>query len=156
MIEIHFAQIDDAQQVGQLFFEDMVDQRIKVTLAEMQEVAERAIAGSLEESPSCVVWVARDDGDVVGVLLANFNWSLKFAGRAIWIEELYVTERARRQGLGRRLVDTLIDYAEDEALSGIDLEAYQGNTPASILYRSLGFHRLGRERFYYKTGGEYI
>jgi ribosomal protein S18 acetylase RimI-like enzyme len=50
-----------------------------------------------------------------------------------------------------------LDWAEDNEIRGVDLEAYRGNTPASILYRSVGFHRLGRERFYYRIGeAEYL
>ena len=86
----------------------------------------------------------------MGVILANFNWSPKFGGRSLWIESLYVSAAGRRQGIGRRLVDTLLDWAEEQEIKGVDIEAYRGNTPAGVLYRSLGFRRLGRERFAYR------
>lgn len=140
--------------MARLFGEDMSDLRVDVTHQQMVELATRVVEDLESESPGCVCWVARDLelDEPVGVVLANFEWSLKFAGRALWIEELYVTPSARRRGLGRMLVEFLLDWAEDNDIAGIDLEAYQGNTPASILYRSIGFHRLGRERFYYRLG----
>ena len=145
---------DEAPAVGELFYEDMSDLGIDVSRDEMTELARRVIEASRDEPAECLCWVARPgaDGKPCGVLLANFNWSLKFAGRALWIEELYVTPDFRRRGIGRVLVERVVDYAEDHDIQGIDLEAYQGNTPASILYRTIGFHRLGRERFYYRVG----
>ncbi|MFU8806389.1 MAG: GNAT family N-acetyltransferase [Bradymonadaceae bacterium] len=145
---------EDAAAMGQLFFEDMQDLGIETSVEAQSRLARSVIEAGLSEPPLCISWVARlaPDGEAVGVALANFNFSLKFAGPSLWIEELYVTPRARRRGIGRLLVEKILNYAEAEGIQGIDLEAYQGNTPASILYRSLGFYRLGRERFYYRLG----
>lgn len=145
---------DDAEAVGELFYEDMVDLGVHTNRAELTRLAEQIIDAAGGDAPECLCWVARPAPDAApcGVVLANFNWSLKFAGRALWIEELYVTPDYRRHGIGRNLVAQVLDYAEEHGFAGIDLEAYQGNTPASVLYRTMGFHRLGRERFYYRVG----
>ncbi|WP_230467203.1 GNAT family N-acetyltransferase [Lujinxingia vulgaris] len=145
---------EDAPVLARLFQEDMNDLGVETTLDDLEALASEVIADANAEPARCVCYVARlkEGEDAVGVVLANFHWSLKFAGRALWIEELYVTPAARRRRLGRRLVEEVLDWAEAHGIRGIDLEAYQGNTPASILYRSLGFYRLGRERFYYRLG----
>lgn len=147
---------EDVDAMARLFLEDMTDLGVSSSLEGQRAVAAAVLEDLASERPDCLCWVARleEGGPAVGVILANFNWSLKFEGRALWIEELYVTPSARRNGLGQLLVDELLDWAEDHEIRGIDLEAYQGNTPASVLYRSLGFHRLGRERFYYRIGSE--
>lgn len=88
-----------------------------------------------------------------GVIVAHAWTSVKFAGPAYWIETLYVDDRLRRTGMGRRLVAGLIDHAGSVGVNGIDLEAYRMNAPASYLYRSLGFRRLGRERYSYRLPG---
>lgn len=141
----------DAEALSVLFKEDMDDLGVEVSLEALRALADRVVEGCGAGHPEFVCWVARleEGGPAVGVILANLNYSLKFAGRSLWIEELYVTPGARRRGLGRELVDTLLDWAEENGIKGVDLEAYQGNTPASVLYRSMGFLRLGRERFYY-------
>jgi ribosomal protein S18 acetylase RimI-like enzyme len=146
----------DEDALATLFHEDMTDLGVDVRLDDLRRLAGDIVRGTSAGDPEFLCWVARleEDGEAVGVILANLNYSLKFAGRALWIEELYVTPRARRNGLGRLLVESLLDWAEENEICGVDLEAYQGNTPASILYRSLGFHRLGRERFYYRIGSE--
>ena len=84
---------------------------------------------------------------MTGVLFAHTYWSAKHGGRAVWLEQLYVRPTARRLGMGRLLVNALLDWAEVNGIRGIDLESYRLNAPASILYRSMGFRRLGRERF---------
>lgn len=144
----------DIKRIGQLFFEDMTDLGVGITDEDMFRLATHVVEGSMAEEPSFLCRVARPGPGVepCGVVLANFNWSLKFAGRAMWIEELYVTPDFRRMGIGRELVDVVLDYADQHGFRGIDIEAYQGNTPASVLYRTMGFHRLGRERFYYRLG----
>lgn len=150
---------EDAPVLARLFQEDMNDLGVETALEDLEALARDVIDDARAQPPRCVCYVARlrKDEEAVGVVLANFHWSLKFAGRALWIEELYVTPSARRRRLGRRLVEVVLDWAEEHGIRGIDLEAYQGNTPASILYRSLGFYRLGRERFYYRLGpAEYL
>lgn len=144
----------DVPALARMFKEDMNDLGVDVSLEDLTNLAADLVRGTEDGDPEKLCWVARlePDGEAVGVLLANLNYSLKFAGRALWIEELYVTPSARRRSLGRLLVEALLDWAEKHDIRGVDLEAYQGNTPASILYRSLGFHRLGRERFYYRIG----
>jgi ribosomal protein S18 acetylase RimI-like enzyme len=146
----------DSDAIAALFLEDMDDLGVDVTLEQLEELAEQVVADVRSDEPTCVCWVARpEQGEPpCGVVLANFNWSLKFGGKALWIEELYVTPDYRRGGIGRELVDLVLDFAEENGFRGIDLEAYQGNAPASILYRTMGFHRLGRERFYYRMGEE--
>ena len=149
----------DVEAMAALFKEDMDALGVETKVADQLEVARAAVDGMAGDQKSCLCWVARvgqgeeEESFVGGVLLANFNWSLKFAGRALWIEALYVTPRARRRGIGVMLIDRVLDWSEDNGVRGIDLEAYRGNTPASILYRSFGFRRLGRERFYYRVEG---
>lgn len=158
MSKVDFASPEDASQLGKLFHDDMANQGIERPLDELIQMASEAIRLSSEPNPHTIVWVIRDGKKVVGVLLVNTVMSLKFSGKSIWIEELYVPPEERRKGYGKLLIDHLLEVAEnDETICGIDLEAYQGNTPASILYRSLGFKRLGRERFYYNLGdSEYL
>jgi ribosomal protein S18 acetylase RimI-like enzyme len=151
-ITVDDARPGDCDDVVDLFIEDLVELRAVVG----ERDALREVFHALLGDERAVVLVARDgasDG-VVGVLVANVLLSVKFAGRSLWIEELYVGKRARRRGLGRLLVDALLERARAMGISGIDLEAYQGNAPAAILYRSLGFRRLGRERFHYRFDWE--
>jgi GNAT superfamily N-acetyltransferase len=141
----------DALAISMLFQQDMANLGMTPAPQDLDVLANEVVEQSLDPQGRCVMWVARltPDGAPVGVILGIRSWSLKFGGPSIWIEELYVDPVARRLGVGRLLVEVLLDWAEDNGIFGVDLEAYQGNTPASILYRSVGFQRIGRERFYF-------
>ena len=84
---------------------------------------------------------------LVGELLTDPIPAIRIAAIAV----MPIPER----GLGRVLVERLLEIARHDGLAGIDLEAYHGNAPAALLYRSLGFRRLGRERFYYRMEWEH-
>ena len=144
---------NDTNAIADLFYEDMKNLGVEVHLTKLQSLAAEVVA-DFHNNGRCLLWVARmSPGAVpVGVILGMKSWSLKFGGSSVWIEELYVSPTARRNGIGRLLVDALLDWAEGNDIDGVDLEAYQGNTPASILYRSIGFRRLGRERFCLELG----
>ncbi|MFT6397027.1 MAG: ribosomal protein S18 acetylase RimI-like enzyme [Bradymonadia bacterium] len=141
-ITVETATEADVDRITALFMADMRDLGVSPEQGAMREVAAAAITDE-----RIVVRVARQAGKTVGVLLANDMLSIKFPGRALWIEELYVAPEARRQGLGRILVEDLLDWALQHDYKGVELEAYRMNTAASILYRSVGFSRLARERY---------
>ena len=146
----------DIPVLGEMFYADMEDLGVSTTKEKQLTLARKIVEDLGRPKPQAFCLVARLEAKGVprGVLLANFNWSVKFAGPSLWIEELYVDPEARRHGIGRALVEALLDWSEENGIDGIDLEAYRGNTPASIMYRALGFHRLGRERFYYRIGAQ--
>lgn len=136
----------DRTAVVDLFCEDLEDLGMTVDRPALTTVFDSMIV-----DPRAVLLVAREDegGPAVGVLVASRMLSVKFAGRSLWIEELYVGRHARRKGYGRDMVEGLLDRATAQGIQGIDLESYHGNDAAALLYRSLGFRRLGRERFSY-------
>ena len=143
---------EDLEELAQLFHEDMQELGVSTTLERQRSLVSRLLEDLESEDPHCLCWVAREEGAeqrISGLIMANLNWSPKFQGRSLWIESLFVPDHGRRRGIGRGLVDHLLDWAEDHGIEGIDIEAYRGNTPASVLYRTMGFRRLGRERFYY-------
>lgn len=141
----------DRTAVVALFAEDLHDLRLPVDEAQLGTVYDALVADS-----RAVMLVVRDGPGqpAEGVLVASRVPSVKFSGWSLWIEELYVARRARQKGYGRALVLRLLDIARREDVKGIDLEAYHGNAPAALLYRSLGFRRLGRERFFYRLEWE--
>lgn len=147
-VEFGAATEDDLDRIAALFFADMVDLGQQPDQGKLREVTSEVLA---DRRASTVLRVARtrDEGLVVGVILANTVLSIKFPGKALWIEELYVAPGWRQLGIGRRLVEHLLAWGVENDYRGVELEAYRMNTAASILYRSLGFRRLARERYSY-------
>jgi ribosomal protein S18 acetylase RimI-like enzyme len=143
-IAIRRANLHDRDAITAMFAEDMAD------LGETPDPdALAAVAARMIESPLVYVFFAHRGSEAAGVVVAGEFLSIKFPGRALWIEELYVRPDFRRHGLGRLLVTELLEVAEADGIVGVELEAYRMNTAASVLYRSLGFRRMARERYSY-------
>jgi ribosomal-protein-alanine acetyltransferase len=62
---------------------------------------------------------------------------------------LSVVGDARRQGLGRALLDRFVDDAQSAGAEQMFLEVRVSNAPAIALYRSAGFAPVARRHHYY-------
>ena len=136
----------DVEGVAVLFEEDMKALGVNTPRRRLIKLMQKVFE---DDGQSCLCWIAESEAPTFpfGAILVNLYNSITFGGPSLWIEGLYVNPLHRRKGIGRLLVEHVIDWAAPRDFYGVDLEAYHGNTPAAILYRSLGFRRLGRERF---------
>jgi ribosomal protein S18 acetylase RimI-like enzyme len=70
--------------------------------------------------------------------------------RRLWIlYDLYVVPEARRQGIGRALLDRAREFGRASGASRLELSTAKDNYPAQKLYESLGYVR-DEEFFYYQ------
>jgi ribosomal protein S18 acetylase RimI-like enzyme len=85
-------------------------------------------------------FVARDDaGTIVGVAtLAVFP--IPTAWRA-WVEDVIVDEASSGQGIGRRLIEAMIDRARVLGCATVDLTSRPSREAANHLYESVGFQK---------------
>ena len=67
---------------------------------------------------------------------------------------MYVRPAARRTGIGRRLVEAIVDLARDR-VELIQLAVVRDNEQARHLYASLGFREYGVEKNALKQDGRY-
>jgi ribosomal-protein-alanine N-acetyltransferase len=65
-----------------------------------------------------------------------------------------VHPRARRGGLGRRLMGALAGHAAERGAAELFLEVAETNAAARSLYASMGAVAAGRRRAYYPDGGD--
>lgn len=73
------------------------------------------------------------------------------------IDELHITliavdPQQRHQGIGRRLLHSLLTHGRQLGAERATLEVGNGNTAALALYQSLGFVTAGIRRNYYRDG----
>lgn len=79
--------------------------------------------------------------DAQGTVLGTMIYYLTFStwkGRCLYLEDLVVTERARRSGIGRALFAVLFERARDLRCPLIRFAVLDWNEPAIQLYKSLG------------------
>ena len=82
---------------------------------------------------------AGDDGEPAGVAQVRYRWSVWKTAPDCWLEDLYVREGARRAGLGKALVDAVIERATERGCRRIELDVNEDNAAALALYESCGF-----------------
>jgi ribosomal-protein-alanine N-acetyltransferase len=70
------------------------------------------------------------------------------------IQTIAVASAARRQGLGRVFMQSLLAEARKRRAVAVFLEVRVDNDAAIALYRSLGFEEIGVRRRYYKDGSD--
>jgi ribosomal-protein-alanine N-acetyltransferase len=73
-------------------------------------------------------------------------------GDEIHILNLAVHPDAQRRGLGRALVQRVLDDAAAHAATSVSLEVRHDNAPGESLYRAMGFTQIGRRKNYYGKG----
>jgi [ribosomal protein S18]-alanine N-acetyltransferase len=73
------------------------------------------------------------------------------ASGEIEILNLAVVPNARRQGVGRRLLETSLRWAKENGASQAFLEVRVSNNAAIEFYRLQGFRQAGRRKNYYQS-----
>lgn len=92
---------------------------------------------AIVSSPSCVLFVARVDGRIVGSLtLATFPIP---TGVRAWIEDVVVDGSARGHGVGEALSMAAIEEARARGAVTVELTSRPSREAANRLYRRIGF-----------------
>ncbi len=82
---------------------------------------------------------AHDDAPPSGVAQLRFRYGIWWAAEDCLLEDLYVGEAARGQGVARALVGLTVQRARERGCRRIELDVNDANDPALALYRSFGF-----------------
>ena len=80
-----------------------------------------------------------DDSPPMGVAQVRFRYGIWWAAHDALLEDLFVREDARGTGVGRALVQGVVDLARERGCRRIELDANEDNAAALALYRSFGF-----------------
>ncbi|GAB4533778.1 MAG: GNAT family N-acetyltransferase [Anaerolineae bacterium] len=107
----------------------------------------QAIAEVLQNKGLGLFLVARHGDEVIGLAALSFAWTLEYAGKTAWLDELYVLPAWRGQGVGRALLRQAIAEAQASGCRAIDLEVDEAHRRAERLYQREGFRRLARTRW---------
>lgn len=100
------------------------------------------------DSDSTVLFAARSDGEIVGLLtLATFR--IPTAVRA-WIEDVVVDERARGKGVGEALSQAALAEAKRRGAKTVDLTSRPSREAANRLYQRIGFVRRDTNVYRYE------
>lgn len=99
----------------------------------------RLLAKLLNDDSLGRVWLIQLGNESIGYIILVFGYSLEFLGRDAFVDELYIRERYRGQGIGTRALQFVQEVSPSLEIQAIHLEVDRINTAAQGLYRKMGF-----------------
>jgi len=109
---------------------------------------ERLAAAAFGTQPRLLLWLAAEEGNVRGYAAASREFSTWNAAEYLHLDCLYVHETWRGGGVGRRLIEAIIERARQMGLAEIQWQTPTWNRRAITFYRRLGAEALEKQRFY--------
>jgi ribosomal protein S18 acetylase RimI-like enzyme len=97
---------------------------------------------------------AFEGAEILGVAGLRANQGPKESHKGMLVG-MYVRPQARNRGVGRRLVEAVIEVACTRGVELLQLAVVSDNEPARRLYARLGFVEYGIEKKSLKQGGRY-
>jgi GNAT superfamily N-acetyltransferase len=113
--------------VRELAIYEKAENEVTVTL-------EHFIESSFGANPVWWAFVAEVDGIVQGFALYYIRFST-WKGQRMYLEDFYVTEQMRGNGLGKLLFDAIIEEAKVKSFNGIVWQVLEWNEPAINFYK---------------------
>ena len=86
------------------------------------------------DHPLFDTYLAFKDGELVGFALWYFRFST-WKGKRLYLEDLYIKDAFRGEGIGKLLLENVIQEAKETHCSGLMWQVLDWNTPAIEFYK---------------------
>ena len=96
-------------------------------------------------------WLIIFNDEILGYAIITFIFSFEYQGKIAFLDELYVTEKARRKGIGSQAIEFIKGESHKLSLKLIYLEVESQNKKAQNLYIANGFEMHNRKLMRLKT-----
>lgn len=90
------------------------------------------------------LWFIAQDGAVVGYAVLVMTYGLEYGGRVALVDELFVEEGHRGQGLGTATLEFLEKHCASMGVQVMRLEVEKKNQRARAIYQRYGFKEHDR------------
>lgn len=101
------------------------------------------------EQPAFSGLIAERESQAIGYLLYCPAYDIDLGGRILYIIDLFVSEEARRQGVGRRLMEAAADICRQMGGHALLWSVYTPNKTAATFYEKLGARHVSDLNFMY-------
>lgn len=91
-----------------------------------------------DRSLGCV-WLIKSEHETVGYVVLTLGYSLEYYGRDAFIDEIYIREAYRGQGVGSRAMHFVEAEARKLDVQALHLEVERGNEQAYAFYLKHAF-----------------
>lgn len=141
-MEVFQARLEHLEAVSQLFDQYRVFYKSSSDL----ETAKNFLQDRFHKGDS-IIFVASNNGHIVGFTQLYPSFS-SVSMKRVWIlNDLFVEQACRKQGVAKLLLSTAEDFARQTGAIRISLATQASNIAAQSLYESLGYRK--EEEFHY-------
>lgn len=98
--------------------------------------------------PKIHCWVCVDiDNSIVGYMSATIDYATWNASPFVYLDCLFLLEKYRGKGLGKRLIAQLTNFATENNINSIEWQTPPENVIGINFYNSIGAKFLDKKRF---------
>ena len=90
-------------------------------------------------NPNNLYLIAENDNEGVGFISFHTQNLLHHCGRVGEIQEFFIHEKHRGKGVGRELIEKIMQYAEEHKLKSIEVTTNKRRVENVMIYENLGF-----------------
>jgi GNAT superfamily N-acetyltransferase len=105
----------------------------------------RTLAQFMRDASLGRLWLIQVEGQPVGYLALTLGFSFEYDGYDAFIDEVYIGEQHRGQGIGRMALQFAEDACRGLGVRALHLEVERENVNAHALYHKVGF--LDHDRY---------
>jgi GNAT superfamily N-acetyltransferase len=98
-----------------------------------------------------LIWVAHEDGQSVGYLLAVYLFSLEHGGLMAEIDELFVIPERRSLKIGAALLDAATTAIAQRGITHLQLQLGNKNSRGRRFYEKRGFNAFSEYGLFHKS-----
>ncbi len=146
MLQIRIFHPTDSDAVRRLFAGGQMDFAKGTELEEeIRSYIRRSLSGDLSDIPGHYqnaprnnFWVAEADGEIKGMVGIQYR-----SDEEAELRRMSVASDTRRQGIGRRLLETVETFCREQCYQRIQLTTATQLQPAIAMYQRYGFHLVG-------------
>ena len=115
---------------------------------------ERRYLKAVRRYPHAAVYVAERESD--GAIIGRLSLARDTHPASAHVADLglMVASDARRQGVGRALLEAAVEWARGAGIRKLELHVFPWNEPAIQLYERFGFEREGFRKAHYRRGDD--
>jgi ribosomal protein S18 acetylase RimI-like enzyme len=84
-------------------------------------------------------WLVYQGDEIAGYIVLTYDYGLESGGREAFIDELYLHESYRGQGIGRKTIEFAEQFCAANGIGALLLGVEPENTAAQAFYQKVGF-----------------
>jgi GNAT superfamily N-acetyltransferase len=148
LVNIRRACLDDMSVLVRMCAEHASYER---TVYEADGKATLLVSAIFSFTPRLFVWVAHLGDEVIAYASATIDFSTWNARDFVYLDCLFVREGFRSHGIGRILLNAVVDFAQELNAANIQWQTPDWNIEAANFYRRSGAIEVAKRRFTLKV-----